>query len=78
MGGVNRFAQSAGFQLMGTTSQLEQNDGAGGGRIGRDHIGDETPDGTKNRSKRIRKVYEFIIDTEDELGVELDYRSDRR
>ncbi|MDY6780417.1 MAG: GNAT family N-acetyltransferase [Halobacteria archaeon] len=75
MGAVNRFNQSAGFRLIGTNSQLEQGEGAGGGRIGHDREGDTTPDGTRNKNQRIRKVYEFIMDTEAELGVDLDYTS---
>lgn len=79
MGAVNRFNQSAGFRLIGTNSQLEQGDGAGGGRIGRDREGDKTPDGTRNRNQRIRKVYEFIMDVEDEFDdVEIRTGRDRR
>jgi len=73
MGAVNRFNQSAGFRLIGTNSQLEQIDGAGGGRIG-DESGDV---GTRDR--RIRKVYEFIMDVEDEFDdVEIRTGRDRR
>lgn len=73
MGAVNRFNQSAGFRLIGTNSQLEQGDGAGGGRIG----GESGDGGTRDR--RIRKVYEFIMDVEDEFDdVEIRTGRDRR
>lgn len=68
MGSVNRFSQSAGFSLMGTNDQLAQGSESGGGNIGSDR-----EDADVDRSRRIRKLYEFILDTEDELGVELDY-----
>jgi hypothetical protein len=69
MGAVNKFSQAAGFRLMGENSQLDQAMKAGGGTMGLDREDERDEDARQ----RIRKIYEFIMDTEDELGVELDY-----
>ena len=70
MGAVNRFNQAAGFRLIGENDQLEQAVTAGGGTMGLDR---EDSTGEVEDRQRIRKIYEFIMDTEDELGVDLDY-----
>lgn len=67
MGAVNRFNQAAGFRLMGTNSQLEQTTGGNGRGAGGGAIGESKRD----KSREIRQIYEFVMDTEDELGVDI-------
>lgn len=71
MGAVNKFNQAAGFRLIAENDQLGRGAGAGGGTMG---VGREKGDsGEWDDQKNIRKIYEFIMDTEDELGIKIDY-----
>jgi GNAT superfamily N-acetyltransferase len=64
MGAINRFNQAAGFDLIGTSNQMDQPIGG---------MAEGTLTGSMNeaqaRGDRIRRIYKFMMDTEDEFGI---------
>jgi GNAT superfamily N-acetyltransferase len=64
MGAINRFNQAAGFDLIGSKNQMD-------GEIG--GYAEGTMTGSMNREQkagnRIRRIYKFLMDTEDEFGI---------
>jgi hypothetical protein len=64
MGMVNRFSQAAGFDLLGSTSQIETE--AESGTSGPDR---QTALAYTKHNSTVRRIYKFMMDTEDEFDL---------